>query len=145
MTVSSPRMPGRKSADPPSAILAKLRPICLGLPEAYEEAAWVGSRWRVRKHTFAHVLVVESGWPPAYARAAGADGPLTVLTFRTPTPERFQPPQVQPPFFWPGWFADLAGVAIDSATDWDEVAELVTDSWRLLAPRDLVRRFDADG
>ena len=48
------------------------------LPEAYEEQAWVGTRWRVGTRTFAHVLAVDSGWPPAYARAAGSDGPLTV-------------------------------------------------------------------
>jgi hypothetical protein len=125
-----------------STVLTRLRAICLDLPEAYEEAAWVGRRWRVRKHTFAHVLVVDGGWPPAYARAARSDGPLTVLTFRTPTPERFQPPQVGPPFFWPGWFADLAGMALDEDTDWDDVAELVVDSWCTLAPRKLLDRLD---
>ncbi|MCW2798958.1 MAG: hypothetical protein JWQ70_430, partial [Aeromicrobium sp.] len=39
----------------PPEILDRLRPICLGLPEAYEEPAWTGTRWRVRTRTFAHV------------------------------------------------------------------------------------------
>lgn len=45
----------------PGEILARLREACLRLPEAYEEQAWVGTRWRVGKKTFAHVLVVEGG------------------------------------------------------------------------------------
>jgi hypothetical protein len=44
--------------------VAELRAICLGLPEAREERAWVGTRWMVGKKTFAHVLTVEDGWPP---------------------------------------------------------------------------------
>ena len=62
--------------------VAALRAVCLALPEAYEEPAWVGTRWRIRTRTFAHVVVIDDGSPPAYARAAGSDGPLTVVTFR---------------------------------------------------------------
>jgi len=54
----------------PDNILAKLRLACLDLPEAYEESAWVGTRWMVAKKNFAHVLMIDGGWPPAYARAA---------------------------------------------------------------------------
>jgi len=57
-------------ADASPEVVARLRQMCLGLPEAYEERAWVGLRWRIRTHTFAHVLTVEAGWPPAYAQAA---------------------------------------------------------------------------
>lgn len=64
-------------------IVAHLRSACLALTEAYEERAWAGARWRVRKRTFAHVLMIASGWPPAYALAAGSDGPVCVATFRS--------------------------------------------------------------
>jgi hypothetical protein len=67
-----------RAEDVPPEIVARLRAVCLGLPEAYEEQAWVGTRWRVRTRTFAHVLTVDAGWPPAYARAAATDGPVTV-------------------------------------------------------------------
>ena len=77
-------MPDRPEVVP--AVVASLRAICLALPEARQEDAWVGTRWRVRTKTFAHVLVVADGWPPAYARAAGIDGPATVLTFRAAVP-----------------------------------------------------------
>ena len=73
-------------------ILKRLRAICRALPETREEHAWTGVRWRVRKDTFAHVLVLEGGWPPAYAKAAGRDGPATLLTFRSWDRE-FDPPE----------------------------------------------------
>jgi hypothetical protein len=120
----------------PVAIVAALRARCLALPEAYEEEAWVGTRWCIRKKTFAHVLAVESGWPPAYARAARSAGPITVLTVRTPAPELYRG-QAEPPFFWPGWFPDLVGLVLDDRVDWEEVTELVADSYCVLAPKKL--------
>ena len=54
----------------PAKVLRKVRPICMALPDAYEEEAWVGTRWRVRQRTFAHVLTVEGGADSAHTRAA---------------------------------------------------------------------------
>jgi hypothetical protein len=34
--------------DPMDQILTRLRAICLALPDAHEEHAWVGIRWRIR-------------------------------------------------------------------------------------------------
>lgn len=83
-------------------IVSCLRAICLEFPEAYEEQAWVGTRWMIRKKNFAHVLVIDSGWPPAYARAAKSEGPMTVLTFRSSA--RLEAPRFsKPPFFKPVW------------------------------------------
>ena len=58
-----------RAGDVPTEILDAVRAVCLALPDAYEEAAWVGTRWRIRGKTFAHVLTIDAGWPPAYARA----------------------------------------------------------------------------
>lgn len=122
-------------------IVSRLRAICLELPEAYEEQAWVGTRWMIRKKNFAHVLVIESGWPPAYARAANSEGPMTVLTFRSGA--RLQAPRFsRPPFFKPVWWPDIAGMTIDARTDWDEATDLITASYRLLAPKKLAARLD---
>ena len=55
------------STDVAPEIVARLRSMCLALPEAYEEQAWVGTRWRIRKRTFAHVLTIDAGWPPRTA------------------------------------------------------------------------------
>ncbi len=121
-------------ADVSLEIVAKLRRICLGLPESYEELAWVGTRWRVRKRTYAHVLGVDSGWPPAYARAVGCDGPVTVMTFESAGPELDALAHAGHPFFRPAWRSTVVGMVLDDRTEWDEVAELVAESYRIVAP-----------
>jgi hypothetical protein len=124
-------------ADVSEEMLAALRSVCLGLPEAYEEPAWVGTRWRVGKRTFAHVLRVDAGWPPAYARAADDDGPVTVLMFRSRGAELGVLRGAGRPFFAPPWRADEIGLILAEQTDWNEIAELVTESFAVLAPKRL--------
>ena len=121
-------------------LVERLRSICLDLPEAREEEAWVGTRWRIRSGTFAHVLVVADGWPPAYAEAAGSDGPITVLTFRSSGEELAALSNAGPPFFKPVWFPDIVGTTLTGNVDWIEVAELLTESYCVLAPKKLVAR-----
>jgi len=123
----------------PPEILSALRSVCLDLPEAYEEPAWVGTRWCVRKRTFAHVLLVDSGWPPAYARAAGSNGPMTVMTFRSSDPGLHAHGRARHPFFWPGWWPDLVGMVLATSVDRDVVARLLGESYCVLAPRRLVQ------
>jgi hypothetical protein len=86
---------------------------------------------------FAHVLVVDSGWPPAYARAAGTNGPTTVLTFRSSGPDLDALRMAGDPFFAPVWRADEVGMVLDAGVDWEEVADLLTESDCLLAPKKL--------
>lgn len=134
-----------ESADVPPEILTRLRAVCLGLPETYEEPAWVGVRWRVRQRTVAHVLTVQEGWPPAYASAADDDGPTTMVTFRAPVEEAAALGESGHPFFRPRWAPDVVGLVFDDQVDrvdWDEVAELLTESYCVLAPRKLVRLVD---
>ena len=126
----------------PIPVLNRLRLVCSDLPEASEEVAWVGIRWVVAKKNFAHVLMIDAGHPPAYAKAAGSDGPLCVLTFRGPRPAMDAPRFRRPPFFRPPWFADIFGLAIDEATDWDEVENLLVQSYCLLAPKRLRAKVD---
>jgi hypothetical protein len=128
--------------DVPPEMVAALREVCAALPEAVEGRAWVGTRWRVRSRTFAHVLVIDSGWPPAYARAAGDDGPITVVTFRASGPELDALTHAGHPFFKPVWFPDIVGMVLDAHVDWDEVAELVTESYCALAPKRSAERVE---
>jgi hypothetical protein len=128
--------------DVPLEVLARIRLVCLALPQAYEESAWVGTRWRIRGRTFAHVLLIDSGWPPVYARAAGSDGPITVMTFRSSDGELEALRRAGLPFFKPRWRADIVGMVLDAGTDWEEVAELITESYRILAPKRLVELVD---
>ena len=126
-----------QSVAPPREILARLRLVCLELPEAREESAWEGIRWCVRGKNFAHVLMITDARPQAYARAAGTDGPACVLTFRLAqeacAAARFR----RSPFFRPVWFANIAGLIVDARTDWDDVDALLKDSYRVLAPKKL--------
>jgi hypothetical protein len=108
------------------------------LPEVYEEEAWVGRRWRIGKRTFAHVLVIDSGRPAAYARAAATTGPSTVLMFRSSGAELVALREGGRPFFAPVWRTDEVGVSLDEGVDWEEVAELITESYCVLAPKALV-------
>jgi hypothetical protein len=128
---------GRRHPPVPNAILVRLRRACLALPEAYEEQAWVGTRWRIRKETFAHVLMIADGWPPAYARAAGMDGPACVLTFQSLGPRVDPHTFSRSPYFRPPWRPDIVGRFLDSPVNWTDVAKLVTASYCLLAPKKL--------
>ena len=91
----------------PAGILEPIRERCLALPDAYEEPAWTGIRWLVRKKTFAHVLLIDAGWPPVYAREAGTDGPACVLMFRSSGDDLEALRQAGPPWFAPVWRADV--------------------------------------
>lgn len=123
--------------DIPKKIISRLRPICLALPEAREEQAWVGVRWRVRTKTFAHVLMIDAGWPPAYAKAAATDGPACVLTFRSLLTQVDDEAFRKRPFFKPVWWPDIAGMFLTDGTDWKDVARLIAASYRTLAPKKL--------
>lgn len=124
----------------PDDILDELRSICLSLPDVVEEAAWVGTRWMIRQKNFAHVLAIEKGWPPAYARAANVTGTAFVLTFRSSTPVSSSVEYAEYPYFIPGWFGNIVGQIIDDDTDWDIVRSNISESYRILAPK----RADGD-
>ncbi|MGH9116492.1 MAG: hypothetical protein ACRD0A_01025 [Acidimicrobiales bacterium] len=80
------------------------------------------------------MLAIESGWPPAYARVEATDGPCSVLTFRSAGPELDVLRRTGHPFFARPWRADEVGMILDDHVDRQEVAELVTESYRILAP-----------
>jgi hypothetical protein len=46
------------------------------------------------------------------------------------------------PFFYAGWGRDAIGLVLDDGTDWDEVDELLTESYCVMAPKQLVARVD---
>jgi hypothetical protein len=126
--------------DVPSDVVTRLRSLCSGLPDAYEEQAWRGRRWMVRRRTFAHVLTV--GADHRAARAAGATGPVVVMTFRASGSEFDALTGAGHPFFRAAWGSNVVGVVLTADTDWDEVGELLTDSYCVLAPKKLVALVD---
>lgn len=133
-------MKGRPEPDP--SYIARVAAYALALPEAHEEDAWTGVRWRVRTRTFAHVLMTT----PDRAADNGIEiaGPTPILTFRSDGEELLALTLAGPPFFKPPWAPTVVGLLLGDGTDWDEVRELVTESYRLLAPQKLVRRMPDD-
>jgi hypothetical protein len=129
-------------SDPPDELVARLRPICLALPDAYEEKAWAGTRWMVRKRTFAHIIEVDRFSPPVLQEAVDVVGPATVVTFRAEGEELDMLRNAPPPFFYAGWGRDVVGLVLDGDTDWDEVTELMTESYCVMAPQKLVAQVD---
>ena len=124
--------PRRRYTDEvPDEFEARLRERCLVLPDAYEERAWVGTRWMVRKRTFAHVLGVELD-----------TGPMVVLSFRSAGDELEALRTAGHPFFVLGWGRDAMGMVLDADTDWDEVRELLTESYCVMAPQKLIALVD---
>mgnify|MGYP003543183834 CR=1 FL=1 len=118
-------------ADVAPEVFEELRAVCLGLPETSEKPAWTGAQWRIRNRTFAHVLAVDS-----------PDGPVTIMTFRSQGAELDALRRMGHPFFRPAWGKDVVGMVIDGDVDWDEVAELVTESYCVMAPKKLVALVD---
>ena len=125
--------------------VAALGASCLGLPDVGEEEAWAGLRWRVRGRTFAQVLRIVDGRPPSYASAAGTNGPAVTLTFQITDTERDLFERLGPPYWAIRWGRDVGGLLLGEDPDWGEIAELVTDSYCLLAPRKLAAQVVRPG
>ncbi len=122
---------------PPSP-LTRLRKLCLALPEAHEVEAWGEPTFRVRNKLFAMYAASNNhhgaGRPAVWCKAAPGNQSLMV---RADPGRFFVPPYVGPS----GW----VGVWLDRNPDWAEVRELMSDSYRLIAPRKLTVLLDAGG
>lgn len=120
--------------DVPLPIVQRVRAACAHLPELREEEAFTGVRWRVRDRTVAHLVTRQE-----------ANGPLTFVTVHAAGEDLVALPAMGDPFY-PGWGDGLLAVVLrdDGSTDWSEVEELLTDSYRLLAPKKLIARLGDD-
>jgi hypothetical protein len=136
-------VPRSQRIEPAGDVVARLGAVALRLPEAYEEDAWTGVRWRIRAKTFAHVMVAQEGFESSYRDFTGITEPTTVLTFRAVGDELLALVHAGAPFYKPPWSPTVVGMVLDGDTDWEEVAELVTESYRCCAPQRLARRLDA--
>jgi hypothetical protein len=108
---------------------ARLRAICAGLPEAASEVSGRHETHRVRGRTFAYFLDDHQGDGIVGLACKAPEGKAEALW--TAEPDRFY----RPAYLWHrGWL----GVRLDApAVDWEDVADLVTDSYVLVAPKRL--------
>jgi hypothetical protein len=114
--------------------LARLRRICLSLPETTERLSHGEPTWFVRdksvfvtyaNHHHSDILAFWCAAPP------GAQDLLTRAA-----PDRF----FVPPYVGHrGWL----GVRLDVHLDWQEVEEIVRDAYRQVAPKRLAALLDA--
>jgi hypothetical protein len=114
--------------------LPRLRALCLALPEVTEKLSHGEPTWFVRKtfvmyanHHHDDRLAFWCAAPPGVQEELVAQAP-----------ERF----FRPPYVGHrGWL----GVYLDVPQDWTEIAEIVQDAYRTVAPKKLVARLDAVG
>jgi predicted DNA-binding protein (MmcQ/YjbR family) len=113
------------------APLEKLRAICLAFPEAEERVTWGDHpTFRVRGKIFAIAGTTE-GRPRFTCKAP--EGSQMVLVGADP--ERFYVPAYVGSKGW-------VGMWLDRKPDWDEVANIVRRSYKLIAPKKLAASIE---
>jgi YjbR len=123
----------------PEDIFERVSTLCLALPEATVrvDASLIRARstaysYEIRGRSFCLLVALEG--------PTGKTLPLLVL--RADPDERDQLLSIGHPFFAPRAGRDRIGVRVTDDTDWEEVRELVTDSYRRLAPKKLAALLD---
>ncbi|HEX6471520.1 MAG TPA: MmcQ/YjbR family DNA-binding protein [Streptosporangiaceae bacterium] len=111
---------------------ARVRDICRGLPDVTERpfGGHTAPSFRVRDKLF--VMTSEDGTYMTFKAGPGVQQALVASA-----PDRFFVPKY---VGGRGW----VGARLDVPQDWEEIAELVEESYRLIAPKRLVARLDAD-
>jgi hypothetical protein len=109
--------------------LERLRQMCLALPEVTERLSHGEPTWFVRgKRVFVTYADHHHDDRLAFCCAAAA-GAQQILV--EASPERF----FVPPYVGQrGWLGEW----LDMPVDWDEIADLVTDAYRTVAPKRLL-------
>jgi hypothetical protein len=111
----------------------RVEAICLALPEATMRSEAWGRLFNIRRDTFCFLTARET---PEHTQ-------LPLIVLRTDPEEREVLLAIGPPYFDSrGGFGRIE-VLLDDDTDWEEIRELVTESYRTLAPKKLVALLDA--
>jgi hypothetical protein len=124
--------PARSKAE--AVALARLRKLCLSLPEATEKVAWGELTWRLKGKLFAQMDDHHHGgehcsvWLPA---EMGAQEALV----ETHPRHFFRPPYVG----HKGW----VGVHLDTKLEWGVIEGLVRQAWAVVASPKLLAQLDA--
>jgi hypothetical protein len=115
--------------------LEKMRKLCLALPETTERPSHGAPTWFIRdKKTFVMFLDDHHGDGRLAIWCAAPAGVQEMLVEEEPA-RFFRPPYVG----HRGWL----GVRLDVEVDWDEMAGIVEDAYRMVAPKQLIAKLDA--
>lgn len=113
--------------------LAKLRRLCLSLPETTERLSHGEPTWFVRdKKTF--VTYADHHHDDRLAFWCAAPGGVQEAMVASDPDRYFVPPYVG----HRGWL----GVYLDVPVKWDEIGDLVEDAYRMIAPQRLVAELE---
>ena len=116
--------------------LGRMEAIVGRLPDVERSDNPPGCYFLVRRKVFAQVATV-----------LHRGKPITMVVMRPEPGEREALLAIGLPYFSRGSWDDRLGrvaVLVDERTDWDEMAELVTDSFRLTAPKKLIARLKTE-
>ena len=116
----------------PEDIVERIRTLCLALPEVTVRVDGWAQSFDIRRRSFC-LLVAGEG-------PAGRPVPLLVL--RADPAEREALLSIGRPFFASRAGRDRIGVLLTDDTNWEEIRELVTESYRILAPKKLTALLD---
>lgn len=116
--------------------LVRLREICLSFPETTERLSHGEPTWFVRDKKVFVTYADHHHDDRLGFWCAAPPGAQEALV--SASPDRF----FRPPYVGHrGWL----GVYLDVPVDWDEVAVLVEDAYRMIAPKPLVALLDEGG
>ncbi len=130
----------RLSARDVERVLARVRKICLALPESSERLShgeptfFVGAKSGKGGRVF--VSIVNDHHGDGIVGITFPAEPGAQATLIEADPRRFYRPAYVGPSGW-------VGLRLDVDLDWEEVAEIAEESWRLVAPKRIVAAFDS--
>ena len=110
--------------------IGSLRQICLSFPEAIEKETWGQPTFRVNEKMFV--------W------CSSDETVDSTMTLKAPSGEQELLLASDSRFFYPAYVGSKGwiGINLDDTIDWEEIRELVEDSYRLVAPKRLVKVLD---
>ena len=131
---SAARQRSRVSApvEVPEDIVERVRTLCLALPEVTVRVDGWAQSFDIRRRSFCLLV----------AREGRTGKPVPLLVLRADPDEREALLSIGRPFFAPRASRDRIGVLLTDDTDWEEIRELVTESYRVLAPKKLTALLD---
>jgi len=121
----------------PEEILRRVSTLCLALPEVTVRVDASQVRARSTAHSFD---IRRRSFCLLVAREGPTSKPVPLLVLRADPDEREALLSAGRPFFAPRAGRDRIGVLLTDGTDWEEIRELVTESYRVLAPKKLTAR-----
>jgi predicted DNA-binding protein (MmcQ/YjbR family) len=123
----------------PADILERVRTLCLALPEVTVRVDYSRTRARSTAHSFD---IRRRSFCLLVAREGQTGKPVPLLVLRATPDEREALLSVGRPFFASRAGRDRIVVVLTDDTDWEEICELVTESYRILAPKKLIALLD---